>query len=175
MKTYDVTVCDDGRVEWRFEGLLHREDGPAVENANGDKEWWLNGKLHREDGPSIECTNGSKFWFKNDVLHRVDGPAIEFSSGCKKWFLNGESISEIVHAYKTFSIFNERPPKSTPLLNFNYFIFDLRHYEDPCNQAHCFDPCNQAHCFDPYEKRGYKDIYEKRDYYITPPNKKNRW
>ena len=27
---------------------------------NGDKEWWLNGKLHREDGPAIEDADGDK-------------------------------------------------------------------------------------------------------------------
>ena len=37
---------------------LHREDGPAIEYANGNKHWYLNGKLHREDGPAIENANG---------------------------------------------------------------------------------------------------------------------
>ena len=27
---------------------------------NGDKEWYLNGKLHREDGPAVEDANGYK-------------------------------------------------------------------------------------------------------------------
>ena len=38
----------------------HREDGPAVEYADGSKEWYLNGKLHREDGPACEYADGSK-------------------------------------------------------------------------------------------------------------------
>jgi hypothetical protein len=25
-------------------GQQHRTDGPAVEDADGDKEWWLNGQ-----------------------------------------------------------------------------------------------------------------------------------
>jgi hypothetical protein len=25
---------------------LHRDDGPAVELANGDKEWWLHDRLY---------------------------------------------------------------------------------------------------------------------------------
>jgi hypothetical protein len=33
---------------------------------NGDKEWRLNGDLHREDGPAIECVNGTKVWCLND-------------------------------------------------------------------------------------------------------------
>jgi hypothetical protein len=36
-------------IEWRNEnGLLHREDGPAIEYLNGDKEWYLNGMEHTE-------------------------------------------------------------------------------------------------------------------------------
>ena len=30
-------------------GKLHREDGPAMELANGTKCWYKNGKHHRED------------------------------------------------------------------------------------------------------------------------------
>ena len=35
---------------------------------NGDKWWYLNGKRHREDGPAIEWADGSKFWYLNDEL-----------------------------------------------------------------------------------------------------------
>ena len=43
MKTYQVTVGE-----------------------NGDKRWYLNGKFHREDGPAIEYADGTKYWFIND-------------------------------------------------------------------------------------------------------------
>ena len=42
---------------------LHREDGPAVEYADGDKFWFLNGQRHREDGPAIEYAYGEKYWY----------------------------------------------------------------------------------------------------------------
>jgi len=42
---------------------------------NGDKVWYLNGKHHREDGPAVEDADGTKKWFLNDKLHREDGPA----------------------------------------------------------------------------------------------------
>src|SRR6056300_228359 len=45
--------------------ILHREDGPAVVSADGDKEWYLNNKLHREDGPAIEYADGDKLWYLN--------------------------------------------------------------------------------------------------------------
>jgi hypothetical protein len=48
-----------------LKGKLHREGGPAVECAGGDKGWWLNGKLHREDGPAIEYTKVYKSWWLN--------------------------------------------------------------------------------------------------------------
>jgi hypothetical protein len=46
--------------------IRHREDGPAIEYADGDKWWYLNGRLHREDGPAIEYTNGLKSWYLYD-------------------------------------------------------------------------------------------------------------
>jgi hypothetical protein len=45
--------------------IRHREDGPAIENANGSKSWWINGKLHREDGPAIVWARGYKAWYLN--------------------------------------------------------------------------------------------------------------
>lgn len=43
----------DGKTRWYKDGVLHREDGPAVIGKDEHKEWWVNGKLHREDGPAI--------------------------------------------------------------------------------------------------------------------------
>jgi hypothetical protein len=64
---------------------------------SGDKAWRLNGKLHREDGPAIECANGTKFWYLNGERHREDGPAVETSDGKKYWCLNGEYLSKKEH------------------------------------------------------------------------------
>jgi hypothetical protein len=46
--------------------ILHREDGPAFEDANGGKAWFINGKYHREDGPAFEDVNGYKEWYLNN-------------------------------------------------------------------------------------------------------------
>ncbi len=79
------------RTEWRNEqGRLHREDGPAVEWADGTKEWWVNGLRHRTDGPACEWANGTKEWWVNGLRHRTDGPAIEWVSGTKQWYVNGQ-------------------------------------------------------------------------------------
>jgi len=58
------------------------------------KFWFLNGERHREDGPAIEWADGNKYWCLNGYLHREDGPAIEFASGDKDWYLNGKCLSE---------------------------------------------------------------------------------
>lgn len=86
---YDVTVNDNGDKEWRLNGVLHREDGPAVECADGHKEWHLNGQLHREDGPAVERADGGKYWYLDGDIHREDGPAMEHADGHKTWFLRG--------------------------------------------------------------------------------------
>jgi hypothetical protein len=39
-------------------GYLH-------EYVNGHKRWYLNGVLHREDGPAIVCSNEYKEWYVN--------------------------------------------------------------------------------------------------------------
>ena len=52
------------------------------------------GQLHREDGPAIEFANGTKKWFLDGIRHREDGPAIEYTDGDKEWYLNGEELTE---------------------------------------------------------------------------------
>ena len=44
MIEYNVQVCSSGTKKWLLNGVLHREDGPAVEYADGSKGWYLNGK-----------------------------------------------------------------------------------------------------------------------------------
>ena len=67
MKKYIVKIDDYGNKFWYMNGERHREDGPALEWADGAKQWCLNGKLHREDGPAIEWENGDKEWWVNGV------------------------------------------------------------------------------------------------------------
>jgi hypothetical protein len=74
--------------------IRHREDGPAVEFADGYKEWYINGKYHREDGPAFEYVDGSKEWFINGKCHREDGPAVEYANGSKEWYINGKRLTE---------------------------------------------------------------------------------
>ena len=59
-------------------------------NTSNAKSWYKNGKFHKEEGPAVEHADGAKFWYKNGMLHREDGPAIEFIDGVKVWYLNGK-------------------------------------------------------------------------------------
>ena len=48
--------------------IRHREDGPAVEWAHGDKVWYVNGEHHRLDGPAVEWVGGDKGWYINGIF-----------------------------------------------------------------------------------------------------------
>lgn len=77
---------------WYLNDQFHREDGPAVEYANGDKYWYLGDQHHRIDGPAIEHADGTKIWYQNGQLHREDGPAVEYANGYKAWHFKGKKI-----------------------------------------------------------------------------------
>jgi len=96
MTKYRVEIDEQKTIRWyKWEtDEHHREDGPALEYANGDKVWFLNGECHREDGPACEGANGTKKWFLNGECHREDGPACEWSDESKSWYLNGKLLSE---------------------------------------------------------------------------------
>ena len=57
------------KIWYNEQNQYHRDDGPAVEWADGSKEWWLNGNLHREDGPAVEYADGYKEWRLNGELY----------------------------------------------------------------------------------------------------------
>ena len=84
MSQPEMKVNQNGTKRWSLHGKWHREDGPAIEFADGGKDWYLNGKLHREDGPAVEYPNGEKRWFLNDeevswqqVFRQAKTPEIE--------------------------------------------------------------------------------------------------
>ena len=79
-------------IHWYKNGKRHREDGPAVEKADGSKIWYKEGKIHRLDGPAVKYSNGDEDWYKDGVLHREDGPAIESLNGESFWYKNGNLI-----------------------------------------------------------------------------------
>lgn len=89
MNTIKHVTLSDGTQEYRLDGELHREDGPARIFSNGTEHWRLNGKLHREDGPAISMPDGAKMWYVNGLEHRIGGPAILHPNGENMWYVNG--------------------------------------------------------------------------------------
>lgn len=88
---------NDGTHEWRLNGVLHREGGPAQICVDGSKKWFKNGVAHREDGPAIEASDGYKAWIVEGQYHREDGPAIIHQDGSVEWCIDGKEIkSELV-------------------------------------------------------------------------------
>ena len=97
IKKYYVTVDEEGTTCWYKDAkctIRHRENGPAVECADGDKFWHQNGQRHRTDGPAIEWSYGTKSWWQNGQYHRTDGPAIERADGYKFWYIDGVYMTE---------------------------------------------------------------------------------
>lgn len=92
---YRVEVDDVGtRRYYNSAGDLHRDEGPAVEYANGTKEWCQNGLHHRDNGPAFITARGTRKWAINGRLHRTDGPAIEWSDGGREWWVGGVKYTE---------------------------------------------------------------------------------
>ena len=63
----------------------------------GNSRWYKDAKckiLHRENGPAVEYADGDKFWLQNGLLHRTDGPAVEWANGTKEWYINGVRLTE---------------------------------------------------------------------------------
>ena len=94
-KEYTVRVYKD-HTEWFLNGKLHREDGPAIEYANGTKFWYLNGKRHREDGPAIKWANEDKFWYLNDKELTEQEHAAQTKKSTTAFGTNASCDGEIV-------------------------------------------------------------------------------
>jgi antitoxin component YwqK of YwqJK toxin-antitoxin module len=90
---------EGGDKYWYKNGLLHRENGPAV-ISQYCQIWYLNGRRHREDGPAyIDSHKERKEWYRKGKLHREDGPAVIVGS-IKQWWWNGTYC----HSKKIFNI-----------------------------------------------------------------------
>ena len=91
---YRIEVDSYGhRFYYNKAGEWHRENGPAIISARGDKYWYQYNRLHRTDGPAVVYANGTKYWWQNGLLHRTDGPAVT-TAGYKRWYINGTNMTE---------------------------------------------------------------------------------
>ena len=58
----------------------------------GCRSWWRDGQWHRDDGPAVECADGYRAWFRDGRLHRDDGPAVEYVDGRREWWRDGKRV-----------------------------------------------------------------------------------
>jgi len=65
----------------------------ATTDAEGNRYWRFDGMLHREDGPAAELNNGARLYYYRNVLHRANGPAIIWPNGHEEWWLHGKRHS----------------------------------------------------------------------------------
>ena len=75
---YRVTVSPvtGTRRYYNNKHQLHRDEGPAVEYADGTKKWYQNGVLHREDGPAVVWYDGDEAWWFNGVKCTVTAESL---------------------------------------------------------------------------------------------------
>jgi len=80
----------------------------SIDNA-GNKFWHIDGNHHREDGPAIEWANGGKVWKIHGICHRLDGPAYERPNGKHTWFIKGRIFAseEEFIKHKQLMLLNE--------------------------------------------------------------------
>jgi len=64
------------------------------EFESGDVEYYRNGVLHNEDAPAVDRANGERYWYKYGVLHRIGGPAVYMPNGTSKYFIDGKEFTE---------------------------------------------------------------------------------
>lgn len=66
--------------------------GLEIDSA-GTKRWFKDGLLHRDDGPAVEYPNDGCMYFKHGKSHRLDGPADVLPDGIKYWYIDDEPIN----------------------------------------------------------------------------------
>ena len=88
-----VYINSSGKIYLNKNFQFHREDGPAVEHADGGREWWIDGKLHREDGPAVIKESVTSYWNKGK-LNRINGPAVIYANGAEEFWENGACLSQ---------------------------------------------------------------------------------
>lgn len=72
--------------------IARTDENDYVEDQWGNKCWYRMGVLHRDNAPAVQWANGGDSWYHKGRLHRADGPAIN-RAGCTSWFVHGREVS----------------------------------------------------------------------------------
>ncbi len=73
-------------------GKMEKRHRDGVFYTNGSEFWYNNGIIHRDDGPAVIRPDGHQAWYQNGKRHREDGPAVTYSNGYQEWYFNGNNI-----------------------------------------------------------------------------------
>lgn len=57
-------VQEDGTAIWYKDGVVHRDDGPAIERQDGTLEWYFEGLRHNDRAPAVISADGERQWFQ---------------------------------------------------------------------------------------------------------------
>ena len=82
-----VEIDNEGWHFWRKDGILHREDGPAM-FREGMERWYYEGELHNDNGPAVVI----KFNNKNDPLVYLPNKKPHYIN--KQWYIHGAFVKE---------------------------------------------------------------------------------
>ena len=72
------------------DGLVHCDNGPAVESATGDVEYFTNGKRNRADGPAFVTSYGHIEYWVDGKCHNPNGPAVIGSDGTIEYWIDNK-------------------------------------------------------------------------------------
>jgi len=67
--------------DWRY--YEDHKDGSRFYPISGNKRWYKDGLLHRENGPAIEYKNGPFMWYLNGVYLKHINSQKEFEKYMK--------------------------------------------------------------------------------------------
>jgi hypothetical protein len=106
------TVLPNGTVEWRLDGQLHRDGGPAVIWPDNVQCWYQHGVRHRDGGPAIVWPDGSVEWRRHGK--KIDPPtdegaisATDVQEPVRTYYPNGAIRSE---TYRTNGLLQDPAP-----------------------------------------------------------------
>lgn len=89
-QSYDITEKDLDDILYEYTDMMGTE--PLLSSTtrpDGSVYRFKNGLMHNDDGPAVELTNGNNFWYKNGIAHNDDGPAVTDLLGSETWYKDG--------------------------------------------------------------------------------------
>lgn len=133
----------NGEKRWFKNGVIHRgeEKGPAVIFSENEYEYHINGLLHRENGPAL-IRNHKKSWFREGLLHRdeYEGPAVLYDNGDFEYYYKGKRhrsnnlpaliFSNYKYYYYKGKLHRDNGPAVEEDQNLEWYIHGYRHREN---------------------------------------------